>query len=296
MARLTNAFQVFQAVGDREDLADWISNISPTDTPMLSRFRKGQRAEAVKVEWQTDTLATATSNAQIEGFAAVATAVSATTRVANYCQISEKTFTISRTQEQVSKAGRKSEIAFQTTKKLKELARDMEWTLVNGTSATGASGTARTLSGILEWISTNTYSASGSALTETYLNDMLEDCWDQGGSPNAVYCGGPNKRIISGFTTNPRNIEADVKKLVSAVDVYLSDFGPVRMVLDRYLTTTLATVLTVQEDLWEIRYLQPPKVNKLAKTGDGETRLIVTEYTLVSRNETGSGKINGLST
>lgn len=31
-------FDTYDAIGNREDLTDVITNISPTDTPMLSRF------------------------------------------------------------------------------------------------------------------------------------------------------------------------------------------------------------------------------------------------------------------
>ncbi len=53
--------------GLREDLTDMIYNISPTDTPLMSTLAKS-KATAVYHEWQTDSLAAATSgNALVEG-------------------------------------------------------------------------------------------------------------------------------------------------------------------------------------------------------------------------------------
>ena len=40
MAIVSNTFQTYQAIGDREDLSDIIYNISPTDTPFMSAIGK----------------------------------------------------------------------------------------------------------------------------------------------------------------------------------------------------------------------------------------------------------------
>ena len=66
MAQLTNTFETYDAVGNREDLQNVIYNISPTDTPFMSSIGTGT-ATFTKHEWQTDSLASAASNAQIEG-------------------------------------------------------------------------------------------------------------------------------------------------------------------------------------------------------------------------------------
>ena len=42
MAQVTNAFDTYEAIGNREDLADIIYNISPTQTPFLSAVGKRQ--------------------------------------------------------------------------------------------------------------------------------------------------------------------------------------------------------------------------------------------------------------
>lgn len=75
------------------------------------------------------------------------------TRWGNYTQVSYKNFVISDTEEVVNKAGRKSEIAYQKVKRLKELKRDMEVALIqNTTFNAGALGTARQLRGLAGWI------------------------------------------------------------------------------------------------------------------------------------------------
>ena len=121
MAQPTNTFDTYDSVGEREDLSDVIYSIAPTDTPFLSSAAKTQ-ATAVLHEWQTDSLAAAvTNNAVIEGDEATLDASTATVRLSNSSQIMDKTVVITGTQESVDKAGRASEIAYQSLKELKSL-------------------------------------------------------------------------------------------------------------------------------------------------------------------------------
>lgn len=143
----------YVVIGTREDLSDLISNISPTDTPFVNMCRKGS-ADSTKVEWQMDSLAAAAANARIEGDVAVAAAFSPTVRALNYTQISSKTVTTSGTVEATTKAGRgKSELAYQITKKTKELKRDVEYALLNqDVYVVGNTTTARQTMGLPGWV------------------------------------------------------------------------------------------------------------------------------------------------
>lgn len=194
--------------------------------------------ERVTMFGQTDALAAATSNAIVEGADAESAALTATTRTGNYTQISRKIWRVTDTMEAVNKAGRTSEYSYQMAKKMKELARDMEYALVNGTGNSGASGTARELKGVLSWIATNTgtgthATATAAALTESQYNDLLQKIFNNGGNPDVTYANGFQKRKISAFSTpSTRNINVEDKKLVTSVDVYESDFGIQKILLD----------------------------------------------------------------
>ena len=118
-------YQTYTAIGQREDLSDVIYNISPTDTPLLNSLARG-KATGVYHEWQTDSLAAATTNdAAVEGADACDATMSPATRLGNYTQIVQKTIKISGTLEAVDKAGRKSEKAYQLSKASAELKRDI---------------------------------------------------------------------------------------------------------------------------------------------------------------------------
>lgn len=291
-------FTTYEAIGNRESLMDEITMISPVDTPMFSGFAK-KNVEATYVEWQTDDLAAAASNAQIEGADYTFPTLSATTRVGNYTQIFNKPFQVSNTQDVVSKAGRDKEYAYQMEKKMKELARDIEYALVNNTSATsGTSGAARELKGVLGWISTNNETGSGSgteALTETMFNDALETISAAGGNPDTVYANGFQKRQISGFTaSNTKNIDASANRLVNRVDVYESDFGILEVIYDRAMATDSIAIL--EKDKWQIGVLRPVAHNEVPSIGDSRKGVIEGELTLISLNEKASGKVTQLTT
>ena len=290
-------FKTYDAAGIREDLIDIITNISPTETPMLSRFAK-VRASNTYHEWQTDSLAAAAANAVVEGNDPDAPSLTATTRTGNYTQISRKVWRTTETMEAVLKAGRASEFSYQMAKKMKELARDMEYALVNGTGNSGASATARQLKGVLSWISTTNTTGTGTgtqALTETMYNDTLQDIYDQGGNPNVTYANGFQKRKISAFSTpSTRNINVEDKKLIATVDIYDSDFGLQQIILDRYMPTDEVAIL--QEDLWRVGFLRPVKYKELPDNGGGPKGMHEAEYTLEALNEAASGKITQLTT
>lgn len=223
---------------------------------------------------------------------------------ANIRQILQKAFTISGTNEAINKAGRGSEIAYQTAKRAKELARDIEYALViNATSSAGCSNNTRMMKGLDGWISTNcTYGGAsvGASVTLSVgnLNDALQTIWAAGGFPRYVLCGAFQKRKISDFSTNTRNVTADAKKLVQAVDVFLSDFGEVIVKLHHQINTTIPSKVLILGDMehWNKAWLRPVKRTELAKTGDATKFQMIAELTLESRQEAGHGKIAGLKT
>jgi hypothetical protein len=300
MAIPTNAFTTYESIGQREDLIDVITNISPVDTWFTSNSGT-VKASGRFHEWQTDALAAAAANAVIEGDEASATAITPSERLGNYTQILRKTFSVTDTADMVDKAGRDSELSYQVQKNLKELARDIEYALIiNSASASGASGTARQLKGVLGYIATTntTGSATGTqVLTEAMLNDNLAALWAQGGMPSNVLCGAFQKRKISNFSVNTRDVAADEKKVTRAIDIYQSDFGTLAIRLHHQMNTTAADTLIVLGDmgLWKKAWLRPVVQQKLAKTGASTKMMIEAELSLESRQEKGSSKITLLT-
>ena len=104
MAAVTNTFQTTSAVGNREELSDVVSRITPEDTPIYSLISKGT-CKSVHPEWETDELAAPAENIQLEGDDYTFDATTPPTRLGNYTQIMRKSWIISNTQETVDEAG-----------------------------------------------------------------------------------------------------------------------------------------------------------------------------------------------
>lgn len=318
MAVLAGAYETYEATGIREDLADVIYNIDPVETPALSSFSRG-RASQSKHEWQTDVLDAAAFNAVVEANDATFTEPAATKRPYNYLQISQKTIAVSGTLEAVDKAGRASELSYQLARLSKSLKRDMEFTITrNQVLNAGASGTARALASYEDWITGANASRGGGAgadatinaddvpttapvdgtqraLLESMLKAVIQSCWNQGGDPSVIIAGPFNKTVISSFSGNSTRFDrGEDKRLVTAIDIYVSDFGDHRVVPNRFSRDR--SVLVVTPMLWSVDYLRSFRQHPLAKTGDSEKRLLNVEWTLRSSNRKGSGVVADLTT
>jgi hypothetical protein len=308
MAQPTNTFDSYDAVGIREDLRDVIYNISPEETPFLSKCKKVRAANTYH-EWQTDTLRASGANAHIEGDATAANAMVATTREGNRTQIFKNAVVVPDTDEGLNKAGRAKEIAYQTMKIAKEQKLDIERALfLNNAAVAGNSTTARELGGAGAWVATNFAGGSGSsaggsgstaytagtarAMTQTIFDGVMQDIWEAGGNPNTVYLSAAQMSVALGFTGNNNQrstIGAADGKVANLVEVYMTPWGSVEFMPSREVAN--ADIFIMQDDMWEVAELRPMKNTALAKTGDNTTRQIVTELTLVCKNENANGLI-----
>ena len=321
MTLATGALASYESIGNREDLADIIYRVDPTDTPFMTGIEKA-RATAVKHEWQTQALATAlTTNAVLEGDdISGGDSATVTVRLSNYAQISRKVPIVTGTEQAIDKAGRGNEMAYQEMLKGLELKRDMEGSLIASTSGStvGSDNNIRRLGSVLSWTRTNTSASTGAttgadptgsdgsgvrtngtqrAFTEAQLKSVLQGVWVSGGKPSTIMTGSFNKQVFSTFTGRSSPIEqAATKKITAGVDAYESDFGVLRVIPNRFQRQR--DVHVFQMDLWAVAFLNGRRMVSvpLSQTGDSVRRLILSEYTLESRNEKASGLVTDLTT
>ena len=301
MAIVTNTFTTFDAKGIREDLSNVITNIAPEETPYTSNIGRESVSNSL-YEWQTDTLASAAANKQLEGDDVTSfDAVVATVRLQNYAQISRKTIVLSATEETVNKAGRRSELAYQIAKRGAELKRDQEFTMLNGAVATaGNTTTARGTASLGAFVKTNVDMQTNGAnpsyttlpnsartdgnvrtFTETILKNVIQQTWAAGGTPKMLMTGPVNKQRVSGFSgiaSSRFNIDGGAKPatLVGAVDIYVSDFGNIQVIANRFQRERDAWV--IDPDMAKMTTLRPYQQVELAKTGDAEKRMLIVEW------------------
>lgn len=307
-------FTTVDAVGEREDLIDVIYDISPTDTPVMSSIGR-TNATAVNHEWQTDSLAAATTaNFAAEGADATAATAAPTSRLGNYTQIVQKTIQVSGTLDTaVDKAGRASEKQYQVSKASEELKRDIEL-IINSNQAKAGTTTTRKMGTLLSWITTNVNKgASGTnptgdgsdirsddttrTFTETMLKDAVQQVYTSGGSPELLVVPTGLKSTVSAFTgiaehrvTGESN---QPRTIIANADAYLSDFGLIQIVPNRFMRATDALIL--DPEYAALAYLRPFVSQDLAKTGDSEKTQILAELTLQVSTEQAHGGVFDLN-
>jgi len=315
MAQPTNTYDSYDLKGSREGLTDIIENISPTDVPFQSNIGRS-KASSILHEFQTDALAAPASNAVIEGDDSAAEAQVATVRESNRTQISKKVVLVTGTANATVKAGRgKNELSYMLAKAGKELKRDMEVDLTGKNSeVVGTATAARKLRGFESWVQTNASRGSGGSdhatthvvtdgtqrvFLESMLKTALQSCFTEGGDPDCVMVGPFNKTKVSGFTgiaTLYRDTAGSKGQasIMGAADLYVSDWGEVKIVPNRFQRDR--TALVIEKDKWAVSYLRPFRQEKLAKTGDSDKVHMLVEYTLEARSEKSSGKVADLTT
>ncbi len=320
MAQPSNTFDSYDAKGLREDLENVIYDISPEETPFYSSLKK-VKASNTYHEWQTDALRSSAANAHIEGDDTTGEARVATTRLGNYTQIFKNAVVIPDTDEGLDKAGRAAEMAYQVLKIAKEQKLDIEKALFdNNAYVAGNATTARELAGVPAYLKTNVANVgSGGAaptgavpgatartdgtqtvFTQADFDTVMQAIWEAGGKPDTVYLSAFQMNKALGFTgmNNQRStIGAAVggtNAVVNAVDVYVTPWGTVDFVPTR--ENRSRDVFIMQSDMFGVGVLRPTKNTELAKTGDSTKRQVLTELTLISKNEKASGAVYDCTT
>ena len=308
MTQATNTFDKYDTTGNREDLSDIIFDVSPSETPVLSAIKKG-KASSTLHEFQTDALAAAANNANIEGDdAQSANSISATTRLTNQTQILKKKLIVSGTQEKgMNHAGVRSEMAYQKAKKMKEIKLDGERAIldnglaVGNAMVAGNATTAREMASLATYITSNiSVGSTGAAstgdgtdlltggtdrnLTEALLTTVLASTWTSGGDTSMLVVSATNKGVVSDFAGgSTRYIDTNTKELIHSFDVYVGDFHTLKVVPCRQLVGD--NVYGIDPGYLSLADLRPLHSYELAKTGDNFKEEMVWETTLEVCNE-----------
>ena len=309
MTQPTNLYDSYDMKGIREDLSDMIYNITPDDTPFYTACKKVKATNRTH-EWQTDTLRSSTANNfHPEGANTDGDAAAPTLRLNNVSQIFKNAVTVSDSEPNMDKAGRKQEMAYQVLKIAREQKLDIEKTFfLNRAKDLGASGTARKMGGIGAYLKSNLVMGTGgaaptgdgtdartdgtgpTAFDQDKFDEVMQSVWTNGGDPDRVYLSPfqMNKALAFDGNNNQRSaVQAGDQKVIKSLAVYVTPWGTVEFVPSREVVAS--DVYVIQNDMFCAALLRPTKNVELAKTGDSRTRQVVTELTLVTKNEASSG-------
>lgn len=315
MATVANTVLTTAAIGNREELDDFVSMITPTDTPIYTMAGK-EKISSKHPEWEYEDLDAVADNAQPEGNEYTFDAVAAPTRVGNYTQIFTKTFRFSGTQQAVDNAGNAEKRAHELMKKGKALRKDIEKSLIQNTASTNTD--PRRSGGLPTWLTSNVSRNSGSsggfssgvttvettgilrAWTKTLTDSVLQSVYQSGGDVTTVVVSPYNKGVFATFMSDS-NVASfryaagkGTKTIIGTADIYESPWGPVKVMPNRVMSNSAADarrVFALDPSMVKWCTLRGIQEDKVAKTGDAENGVLIAEGCLKVVNEAGIGVV-----
>jgi hypothetical protein len=284
----------------REDLFDFIENLSPKDTPLFNNL-SSVGVNAGYVEYLEDTLPTATFNAWTEGNQATDAALTVPSRNQTIVQNFQRHFHVSGRQQAVNHAGLASMLTYQEMKEMKIMLTEIELQLHQGSAVTGGTNTAPRTAGLLSRLSTNMTASSGTTLTEKVFNDVVTLTYNNPVNLREVYAGMNVKRTINQFSTSvQRYINAGERRQLDLIDVYESESGVMAIFKSRYqlsssdLSSSGNSWVALDPDFFQLGWLRPIKVEPLGKDGDRDRKFIVGELGMIFRSEKAGAGMTGV--
>lgn len=321
MAAVTNTFISTNAKGNREQLSDVVSRITPEDTPIYSLIPKGS-VKGTHPEWEVDDLAAPGANAQTEGDEFSFAAITPPDRMGNYTQIMRKDFIISGTQEAAENAGNVEKRKYQKLKKGVEIRKDVEFAIVSNTASVG--GATRKFGGLPTWLKTNVHREAGganggfssatgltvaatagtakAAFTKAKLDKVMQAGYTSGANFNHLVVSPYVKSVFVTFMSDSNvasfRYSAEEKgknTIIATADIYEGPFGKVLVHPNRVMATDAAAAsnaFLIDSDMLAFDwYRKIAEVPDVAKTGDAEKCVLLGEGTLRVKNEKGLGVI-----
>ncbi len=320
MAVVANTFQTTSAKGNREELSDVVSRITPEDTPIYSLIEK-TTFKTTHPEWETDVLAAPAANIQLEGDEYTFGATTPAVRLGNYTQIMRKDGIISGTQDATENAGGVEQVKYQKLKKAVELRKDTEFAIVDTNASVG--GATRESGSLNTWITSNaSRGATGAnggfnsgtgltvaptpgtqrAFTKTLLDTVMQQGYTNGANFRHLVVSPYIKSVFVTFMSDT-NVAAfryaassgKDNSIVANADIYEGPFGKVMVHPNRVMagSATLArnAFLIDPEFLSWGWFRKIAEDKEVAKTGDARKFVMLGEGALKVSNEAGLGVV-----
>ena len=319
MAALANTVLTTAAVGNREELSNIVSMITPTDTPIYTMAGK-EKADSKHPEWEYEALRSPAENAQPEGNEFDFEAQTSPTRVGNYTQIFRDTWVYSGTQQAVDNAGNQEKAAKAKMKAGINVRKDIEFAIVSNTASVG--GATRYSGGLPSWLTTNVSRAGSNggfnsgtgltvaettgaqrAFTKTLTDTVMQAAYQSGANVTDVIVSPYVKSVFVTFMSDTNvaafRYAADAggkNTIVGTADIYEGPFGKVTVKPNRVMSTsaTARRAFFLDPDMISWKSLRPISEAETSKTGDSEKGVILAEGCLKINNEAGLGVVADL--
>jgi hypothetical protein len=304
-----------------------LHQLTPSDAPFFSAIgglTGGGQTTSTEFEWESFDLRSAGQNTKVEG-ADPTDENRVRANATNVVQIHQESVGVS--YSKLAATGQKSgsnnalanpvndELDWQVEQMLKQMVRDVEFSLLRGTYQKPVDNTtARQTRGLLAAITTNVVQAPDadaataglqpSPLTEDLLLDLMQAVYDNGGimeseTATIIVNSWQKRQLTTIFVTN-KNYQEQTRN-VGGVNVQTieTDFGRVNVMLDRHMDPAQVAVVSLEQ--CRPVYLEVPGkghffAEPLARTGSKERTQLYGEVGLAYGAETSHGKITNLTT
>lgn len=309
----SNTLTTFELTGGREDISDEISIITPIDSPFYHAIGTAT-VTAMKHDFMTDAIETPGQNKAKIGSDPTIEASEQPTKLFNYVQLQEKSFSISDSSAAVTTVGNSGGYDYQKALKMKALVGDIEWAFMREVAAAGSASVEPSMKGFLNWTTTNldkaddaTLEADGTVtggsereLTKELVKGVMQDIYSAGGGGQGkmmtAYCGSVQKDKFDGFAATGNNRRAINRDQVDdKVDLYVTSWGTVKAEIHRTMPTDVFWIGDLA--FWKKATLVPVGVQELARTSRSNRKFHMTvQHTLEAKNELSAGRITNLTT
>jgi len=293
--------------GNKLSFANWISNLSPTETPFSSMTGK-ESIQSTKFHWQTDTIpAVDKDNAKVEGSVPTESTVTATTVLHNYTQIFRREAPVSDSAKAEDNYGRGDELAYQMEKAGIALKRDIESLLLNNGAASGMGSVSRKTAGFSALVAAkdavdpdtkavvHKETTANDVMTEKELFDLTYNLYLAGSKANTIMFHPKHAVFFASLPEAPGDTEARVKMFSGLDDKYnryvktvIDHLGQqYALVPNRYMPEDQIFIFNPSD--WTQMILRAPKRIELGKKGSYTHIMVEAELGLRHRNPYASG-------
>lgn len=275
------------------------------DTPFLANIKTDGIAKQPFTEWGFDKI-------QADGSTQLI-------RVGNYLQISyhvaevedpaipTSAINLSMSQEE-QESIREHRVAFELTDKFDELMKQLDYeeskvtnflirdievsALSDNEMSKGSETTPRVSRGLGSWLTTNVVEYTDD-FTKRHLDKLIDKVHLSGGdiiNKSFLMMSPDMKMKFSDFEGLCTRYEENAYHPVGAADVYMSDYGNIDVVPNRFMPK--GRVYLIDPSLCDIAFLRPIKSQHVPSATAGcMRRVVICEWTLRVQNEVGMGQI-----
>ncbi len=267
----------------------WVSAVSTNDVTIV-RTVAGTNDTAVATE-----AFSIVGMVRLEGDDADYVGLNAIATVYNYTSIVQKALNVSGTDEAIDYYGMGSPFAYQASKAIPELLRNIELQLFHGYRAAGSATVARSFGGVDTFIGSNT-SAAGGGITKADLDAVMEACYGDGGQPNLLVVNQAVAQDLKNLIDTSSFVRVDqseTKLGLGPLQTIQTQFGDLRVVMDRWCPVATGYLLDPRKiGLFTLR---PFGWKPLAVTGDSKKGEVLGEFSLLVAHNEAHGTITGIT-